>query len=34
VPIESLDEHAVARGAAHLTRDALVAPQVRASSGG
>jgi len=34
VPIESLDEHAVARGAAHLTREALVAPHphARASS--
>jgi molecular chaperone DnaK (HSP70) len=30
VPIESLDEHAVARGAAHLTREALVAPHPHA----
>ena len=34
VPIESLDEHAVARGAAHLTREAVAAPHARASSGG
>jgi hypothetical protein len=32
VPIESLDEHAVARGAAHLTREALVAPHPHAQA--